>query len=134
MASQILSCNRDSHQAVATTLGAFYKYLHSDGVEFDETTEEFLATIRSNIIGLPASAAEEIKDFATELTELLTAEDGLLSSCQAEDIGYMNDDGLFEIKNEEGAYLMVCRYWEGIFTAERIVDDFTKRVLFEYAW
>ncbi|WP_414733851.1 hypothetical protein [Acetobacterium carbinolicum] len=100
-------------------------YLHDDEIEDEECFSQMCAEVEKQKIAIPRGVYQKISQFIDErLAPIIYERKETFSECYRADIGFYNDEGKWEVKNEESMKKMCMAFIVRIFEIEQELDNF----------
>lgn len=109
------------------------EYLHDEDVENENCFYQMYAAIEIQRIAMPDTVYEKIRAFMDDvLAPVIYEREKTFSECYSEEIGYFNEEGNWEVKNEECGRKMCMAFLMKILEIEQKLDEFAMKELRPY--
>lgn len=100
-------------------------YLHDDAMEDEECFSQMFAEIEKQRIAIPREVYEKIGQFIDEnLAPIVYEREETYSECYSEDIGFYNEEGIWEVRDEESMKRMCMAFIMRTMEIEQALDKF----------
>ena len=100
-------------------------YLHDDAMEDEECFSQMFAEIEKQRIAIPGEVYEKIGQFIDEnLAPIVYEREETYSECYSEDIGFYNEEGIWEVRDEESMKRMCMAFIMRTMEIEQELDKF----------
>lgn len=108
-------------------------YLHDDNIEDVECFNKMWREVEKLKILIPTDIYAKISEFMDSyLAPIVYERKKTYANCYTDDIGFYNDDGMWEIKSDEAFRLLVRNFMLKNLEIEEALDNFAVNVLQPY--
>ena len=100
-------------------------YLHDDQMEHEECFSQMFTEIEKQRIAIPGEVYEKICQFIDEtLAPIVYEREETYPECYSDDIGFYNEEGIWEVRDEESLKRMCMAFIMRTMEIEQALDKF----------
>lgn len=105
-------------------------YLHDDEMEDEECFSRMWCEVEKQRILIPIELFSKVSEFVDNyIAPIVYEPKTIYASCYTDEIGFVNDDGNWEVKSEEALKQMAMNFMLKNIEIEEALDDFAMREL-----
>lgn len=124
----IIRLNSNYSDFVKENIFACYKlmmeYLHSDYIESEDTYCSMRNEIDIRSLAIPKDIYSKIEYIADKLLQPIIYDKNFFETLHTPDIGYFNNEGIFQIDSDESLIKFMAKFFEIIIRIEKELDEF----------